>query len=212
MKLTVKEYFKTLRYALYIIFHPFDGFWDMKHEKRGSMQASMTILILTVFAYMGSRQFTAFLFNYNNTQDLSVIADVATVLVLFFLWCIANWCLTTLFDGEGSFRDIMMVTGYALTPYVIINLPLILISYGFTTAESSFYYVFQSVALIWSIGLIILGSMTIHQYSMGKTVLIIVCILLGMAIILFLGLLFFSVAQQVISFVTIIFREITLRM
>jgi hypothetical protein len=26
---------KTLKYSLYTITHPFDGFWDLTHEKRG---------------------------------------------------------------------------------------------------------------------------------------------------------------------------------
>jgi hypothetical protein len=26
------RFFKTLRFALYVIVHPFDGFWDLTHE------------------------------------------------------------------------------------------------------------------------------------------------------------------------------------
>ena len=25
---------KNLRYAFYLLFHPFKGFWDIKHEKK----------------------------------------------------------------------------------------------------------------------------------------------------------------------------------
>ena len=37
---------KQLKYSFTLIFHPFDGFWDLKHEKRGSAKAALVILAL----------------------------------------------------------------------------------------------------------------------------------------------------------------------
>ena len=42
-----------LRYALHVIVHPFDGFWDLKHEKRGNLASALIILAATILAYMG---------------------------------------------------------------------------------------------------------------------------------------------------------------
>ena len=42
------NFFETLRYSLYVIFHPADGFWDLIHAKRGSYGAANFILILTL--------------------------------------------------------------------------------------------------------------------------------------------------------------------
>ena len=42
---------KTLRYSLYVIFHPFDGFWDLIHERRGSIGAATAIFIMFQFIY-----------------------------------------------------------------------------------------------------------------------------------------------------------------
>ena len=39
------RYFGSLKYALYVITHPLDGFWDLTHEKRGSIAAANTIVI-----------------------------------------------------------------------------------------------------------------------------------------------------------------------
>ena len=41
-----KRYRESLRYSLYVITHPFDGFWDLNREKKGSMAAAHTIFIL----------------------------------------------------------------------------------------------------------------------------------------------------------------------
>ena len=44
-KPALTRYKESLRYALYVMTHPFDGFWDLTHEKRGSIAAANTILI-----------------------------------------------------------------------------------------------------------------------------------------------------------------------
>ena len=35
LKATYARFFDTLKYALYVIVHPADGFWDLIHAKRG---------------------------------------------------------------------------------------------------------------------------------------------------------------------------------
>ena len=42
-------YRKSLRYSLHCIVRPFDGFWDLTHEKRGSMAAANTLVVLVLF-------------------------------------------------------------------------------------------------------------------------------------------------------------------
>ena len=61
-KETYVHYFKTLKFALYCMTHPLDGYWDLTHEKRGSIAAANTILILTLVARLFRLQYTSFLF------------------------------------------------------------------------------------------------------------------------------------------------------
>ena len=37
------RYVQSLRYALHVITHPFDGFWDLSHEMRGTVAAANTL-------------------------------------------------------------------------------------------------------------------------------------------------------------------------
>ena len=59
----MKNYIQSLKFALYCITHPFDGFWDLTHEKRGSIAAANTILILTLIVRIMKLQYTSFIFN-----------------------------------------------------------------------------------------------------------------------------------------------------
>ena len=47
-KRTLKE---ELTFGFHLMFHPFDGFWDLKKEKRGSVRASIIFLAITVVAF-----------------------------------------------------------------------------------------------------------------------------------------------------------------
>lgn len=205
------RYGKTIKYAFHVIFHPFDGFWDLKREHRGSLAAALTFVVLTILTLTLEKQKTAFLFNPYRLEEINVVVDIVTVLLLYILWCVANWCLTSLMDGEGKLVDIAIATGYALFPIILLRLPMILFSYMLTSSEGSFYDVIGVVSYLWAGALIILGTMITHQYSVKKTLLTCICTIVGMGIIMFIGLLFFNVIQQMITFVSIIYEEIRFR-
>lgn len=204
-------YRKTLFYSLYLIFRPFDGFWDLREEKRGSLAAAFTIVVLAVVTYIAQNQYTGFLFNYTNIKYQNVYIDIASVLLPLFLYCVANWALTSLTDGEGTFKDIFIATSYALTPMIVVVPPLIIITHFMNADEGTFYYVILAISLIWSATLIFFGTMITHDYTLPKTFLTTIGILVGMGVMVFIALLFASVIQQIIGFFYIIYKEIRFR-
>jgi len=203
---------KSMSYSFHLIFHPFDGFWDLKHEKKGSLKAAIAIIALLCLTFTLRRQFTGFLFNFNDLNELNVLSEALAVILPFFLWCVSNWCLTSLMEGEGSFKDIVITSAFALTPLIIVNIPLIVISNMITSQEGAFYRFFDVLAVLWSGGLLILGTMVVHQYTLTRTLLTSAFIVVGMGLIIFITLLFFSMLQQMISFVYTVYLEISLRM
>jgi len=199
------------RYAGYVILHPFDGFWDLKRERRGSLKTALAIAGMTVLTFVLQRRYSGFIFNTGNLSEANVLLEIAGVLLVFVLWTAANWCLTSLMDGKGTYRDIVTATGYALTPYVVLNLPLLLLSQIMTAEEAAFYYVLAAVSVLWSAALLMIGTMMTHDYSFRKTVLTIVLILAAMVMMLFLGLLLFSILQKMLNLVVSVYREIVFR-
>lgn len=211
MNLTIKSFFRELTFSFALFKHPLEGFWDMKHEKRGSLRASMTVLLLTLITVFLKAKYTGFLFNAEYFQPVYFSLTCLPVIVLFMLWCISNYCLTTLMSGEGSFKDILMASGYALIPYPILVLPSIALSRVLVLEESGFITALQVLALIWVILLFLCGMLEIHQYTMTKTVITAFFTVIGIVIMLFLGLLMFSLADKIITFVENLISEISLR-
>ncbi len=206
-KRSLKEQFL---YAFYVIFHPFDGFWDIKHEKRGGVKGATLILVLTVITYVYSIVGKAYLIDPHPT-DMNMIITVAGILLPIILWVIANWCLTTLFDGEGSMTDIYITTCYSLFPLPTFFVLTTLLSNIVTLNEASLLTLAMGVALFWTGFLLFFGTMTIHDYTLFKNILTTVATIVGMAFIMFVGVLFSSLVGKIVSFISGIVTELSYR-
>ncbi len=203
---------KSLFFSLKLIFHPVGGFWDLKQEKKGGIISAIIILIMVNLTYIWVRQYTGFIFNPRDLRDLNIIIEFISVLLPFGLWCLVSWSLTTLMEGKGSPGEIFTATSYGLVPLIVINLPVIILSHGFTLQESPFYYLFISTAILWSGLLIFTGTMVIHDYDVSKTIFTIIGTIMGIGFVLFIGLLVFSIYTQITSFIYDIYIEVILRL
>ncbi len=203
---------KSLRFGLHVIFHPFDGYWDLKHEKRGSLAAALVILFMVCVSYIMMSQYTGFVFNTRDLTKYNILLEIAGIIFPFILWCSINWALTTLMEGKGTFRDIIIATAYALIPLVLINIPMTLISNYLTIEEGAFYYAFLIVAILWSGGLMFFGTMVTHSYDFSKTFRTVLFILVGIVFALFIALLFFNLTSQFINFIKNVYMELLYRL
>ena len=207
LKVGRKSYVEELLYVFHLVFHPFDGFWDLKHEKRGSVRASLTIMILTVVAFFYQAIGQGYSFNPRGDYS-TVFIQVFAVAIPVILWCIGNWCLTTLFDGEGSFKDIFVATGYALAPLPIFVIMSTVLTNVMTSQEGSMVSLLVTLGYIWAGILLFFGTMITHGYTMGKNFITILGTIVAMAIIIFVVVLFASLVAKMASFLVAIITEI----
>ena len=211
-KETFAHYLATLKFALYCITHPLDGFWDLTHERRGSLAAANTILFLTLLVRVMKLRYTSFIFMNVYWEGINIFLYIASVLFPLLLWVVGNWALTTLFDGKGRLGQVYMATCYALTPYPLMQFPLMIFSNFVTVDEMEFYTVLSVLSLVWTIALIFAAMMQIHEYSLGKNVLFTIASLFAMLVIVFILLLFFSMITQGVSYFISWGREILFRL
>lgn len=204
----MKEYIKEFKY---ILFHPVDGFDQMKEKKSGSFKLSALIALLWFIAATFERQFTHFRFNYFDTENTNVIYIFISTIVMFIFFCVANWALCTLFDGEGSIREIWIVSGYAILPFVVSVFLSALLSNILTVSEATFLNFITTAGLIWTGLLLLFGMMQIHRYDFKKTLFSILGSFIALALILFLVFLIILLFQQIFSFADSVYREIFYR-
>lgn len=214
--LTNKEnwhrYLRSLKYAFYVITHPLDGFWDLTHEKRGTFAAANTILFVAVLVRILKLRYTSFIFLTVYWEELNILTYIASILVPLLLFVIGNWALTTLFDGKGRLGQVYIATCYALTPYPLVQLPLMFFSNYVTVEEKEFYAVISMISLIWVAFIGIFGMSQVHEYSFGKNILFLFATLFAMLVMVFIMLLFFSMVSQGVAYFISIGKELLYRL
>jgi len=213
LKVGRKTYGEEMLYVFHLIFHPFDGFWDLKHEKRGSVRAAATILGITVAAFFYQAVGQGYMFNPRGSYS-TVIAQMISVLVPVLLWVLGNWCLTTLFDGEGSMKDIFIATGYSLAPLPVFVVLSTVLTNVFTNSESegSIVSLLVTFGYIWVGLLLFFGMAVTHDYSTGKNFITVLGTIIAMCVIMFIVILFSSLVMKMATFLVSIVSEIVNRL
>lgn len=202
---------EKIKFLFYTIAHPMDGFYEIRHRGKGSIALSLFIVLFCSIAYTLNRRYASFIVNSVNTRDISSIMDMLSMFALFFLFCIGNWSVTCLMNGEGRMQDIIIATGYSLLPIPLMFIPATLLSQVVAADEQVFYYLIIDIAIIWVALLGICSNMVIHNFTLAKELKTLILTVAAMFIILFILLLFYSMFQQIVEFVKSIYTELIFR-
>ncbi|MCD8095823.1 MAG: YIP1 family protein [Ruminococcus sp.] len=203
--------FSELGWIKHVVFHPFEGFEDLRWKKKGSVKYALIIVFLLFVAMVANDRMMGFAFDDSQVKVFNVVPLIVQSVVYYVTWVIGNWCICTLLDGEGTLKKIAIYSAYALVPYIICSYCAVLLSNALVLDESIWVTAFQWVGLGWSVILMISAMKAVHQYSIPKTLISIVLTLVAMLLILFLAVLLLSLFQQVYVFVYTIYTEISYR-
>ena len=203
-----KTYWEELVFPFHLVFHPFDGFWDLKHEKRGSVRGGLTIMGLTVVALYYNAIGRGYIFDPVKSQS-NILYQALSVVLPVFLFVTSNWCLTTLFDGEGSFRDVLITTCYSLSPLPPLLVLSTLLSNVLTKTEGPIVNMIVIIGFIWTVFLLFFGTLVTHGYSLPKNIITTLGTILAAAVLVFVALLFSNLVGKMIQFVANIVIEVS---
>jgi len=131
--------------------------------------------------------------------------------LLLGLFCVGNWAVTVLMEGEGRMRDIVTVAGYAMLPIALALGPATIISNIVSLEESAFYSIILGAGIAWTAVLLLLGVMTVHSYTLLKTVITLVLTFITILILIFIGLLIMDLLNQIYGFFYSIYTELVFR-
>ena len=202
---------RTISNGCYIMTHPFDGFWELKWENKGSVKGATFLLLSAFLIRIISERLTPYLFLSKNLSQTNTLISTCSLLIFFVLWIVASWCLTTLFDGKGSMKDIYIYSCYCLTPYVLFTLPILAVGHFLTLEMAALYSSIQLIVIIYCLFLLVAGTISVHQFTLSRTVLMLVASVLGIVLMMFLIILCSGLIQNIVDFITQIIKEITLR-
>ena len=211
MKLDLKYVKETfLSFPLYIITHPFKGFDDMKYLKKGNIHYAIFILAMAGIVNILRNVYTGFIVSgfYQSTVFINVVPILIFTYSPVLLFCLANWSITTITDGKGSFKEIFLTFSYAMYPMVICTIIGLVLSNVVTGNEVAFARFFLIFGNWLQYAYLFVGLIMIHEYTFLRAVLMVIFTILAMLIITFVATLFFSLLSNVVWFFDTVYWEL----
>ena len=117
-------------------------------------------------------------------EDANFFLEILRIVLPWTLWTIANYGVSALFEGSGTFRGVARTTAYCLVPYILFAVPIALLSHLMTAQERGLYEILWSLVYLWVLLLLLLEIRTVHDYLAGRTV--------GVGLVMVFGLLVLS--------------------
>jgi tetratricopeptide (TPR) repeat protein len=217
----IRNWFKDLQkiklvddfvFMFRFIKQPADSFYYIKKDLRGSLKFAMLIYLWVVVVRILSLYVTGFVFNPNTILAyIWVENEVVYTVLLIAIWNAANYLVSTISDGEGRVRDVVIGSAYSLFPYALFALPIALISNVLTLNEIFIYTFSLNIVWVWTGIMLFIMVKEIHNYSFSETVRNVLVTLFTMALFVLTGYILFVLFNQLFDFVSAILQEVRLR-
>ncbi len=217
----IRKWFQDLRnyklvddfvFMFRFIKQPADSFYYIKKDLRGSLRFALLIYGWVIFVRVLSLYVTGFIFSpYTSSAFIWVENEIVITILLLLLWNAANYLVSTISDGEGRVRDVVIGSAYSLFPYVLFALPIAFIS-NLLTLNEVFLYAFSSNLMWFWMGIMLFIMVKeIHNYSFSETVRNILITIFTMALFVLTGYILYVLFNQLFDFISAIAQELRLR-
>ncbi len=187
--------------------HPVRDMMAFVNNTKGSFWIAPAVALLWFFEKVFTYQTRAFIFNENDPSKMDIRLLFIGSVGIFVMFIVSNWLLCTMCSLSGKFTQIATVSALAVLPYIVANIFNTVLSNFLTDEEAMFMTIISVLAIAWGVIIMFVGLSKIHEVNIVVTVFLLIGTLLGIFIIVFLILVFFSLWQQFIDFCTSVFKE-----
>ncbi len=199
------------KYAFYTVSHPVDGYYEIRHRERGSVPIAILLVVLFSISFSINRISASFIVNDVDPLNVNLLTELIAVLLLYLLFCVGNWSITCLMNGEGRLKDIAIALGYAMIPMIVCMNIGTIFSHAVAEGEGAFYVMIIGIGIAYGVFMMLVGVMEVHNYTLGKTLITIFLTFIAIFIIIFIVLLVMDLINQVYGFFYSIYQELIFR-
>lgn len=203
--------FTAGQWIAHTVFHPFEGFEDLRWKRAGSLSAANVIIFFWFSGEILHERFSGKQFDMVSNEQFSIVPFIVRTVVLFLAWTVGNRSVSTLLDGEGSLRKIYIYSSYALVPYAAGLYIQTLLSHVLIREEEIFIVIPGAVGVIWSALLMLTAVKAVQQFSLGRTFLSVFMSVSAMLVMLILLVTVAALFQQIYVFAASVYSEIMYR-
>lgn len=200
-----------LNYTWYFMRHPIDGSYGIRMENKASYVSANILLVLFIIVFLINKYATGFIIKTVPDGRYDIFSDIAKIVFVFMLLTICSYLVCTINDGEATFKRLYSAYAYALGPYLIIKILIVLLS-NVITFNEIFLVNFSNFCMYsWVIILLFLSVKEVNDYTVKETVKVIILTLFFSLIVILLLFILYVLASQVFDFIESIIREVVYR-
>jgi tetratricopeptide (TPR) repeat protein len=180
-------------------------------RQRSGLWAVPALLSLAVLVRMAGLAAVSFHFQSQRPEETRLLFEAGKILIPWITWCVSAVAVAEVFYGEGTFRQIVVSSAWALWPYLVLTLPVSLMTNLISLDEKALYHV--GLAIIWTLiaWQFFQQVKTLHNFETGQAAGVMLLTLLGMLIIWVLLGLVYALTGEIVRFVEQIAMEIYVR-
>ncbi len=199
---------RDLQLAKKISRSPSNMYYEIRRHRMGSVWGATAIYAIFFVVYMLYQTKKGFIYQYVAVEDMDIGGIVVGFFVLLLLFIFCNWLVTSITDGDGTLAQVYMIPAYGSLPLLVMLALITVCSYGMTYNESFLLTIMLIVGAVWSIILIFLGFLTVHDYSGKETVKSIILTVIFMIIAAVMVLIVMIMCEDLYEFLYTIGQEV----
>lgn len=204
-------FLKELGHVSALIRRPIDGFQAIRYEGKAGIASSMILFLLAIGSYGVMSSSMNFVFHPESIVSASVFPGLARFAGIWFGFVVCHYLVSSLKQGEGRFRDVFYGSAYSLFPFLLLGLPLTLISNAMTLNESAIFLFLENGLYVWVALLFFWQAQGIHNYSVGEAAVNILLSIVTMAVCAVLLFIIYSLTSELWHFIYSVYQEVTIR-
>lgn len=196
----MKKFAEDFKYLTHVIFHPFDGFYEVRFRGMGNYLLVALLFLASGILNVIGYQYTGFILNNNALYAMNSLTTFIFGLFPYLLFAISNWSMTAIFEGSGKFLDILTVLAYSLFPKMLTDIVYIIGSNFVTEDEAIILTAIQMIGVVWFCFLVFSGLCVIHEYGAGRNLAMLVATFVAAIVIIFLATLYITLVEKAVGF------------
>lgn len=194
-----------------VISHPFDSFSNIKYKGQGSLIIGILLTILLYVSVVVQNTKSGFLYCNAVAGDYNSLFTLLQTVGLILLWSLANWLVCSMFSGKGYLHEVFVGTIYSFTPLIITTFLRVVLSHFIPLTASGILTGLSVVGWIYSLFLLCIAMMTIHEYDFFKFLSTLVGVIFFMIVAVFVIIFLLTMLTLVKEFIVEIYEEIAFR-
>lgn len=199
----------SVKLCLMTLFHPIVVTEYIKTRRQKRMNWLPVIAMLALA--LGARIFSIYVTHYPlaavPVRKANMLLECGKLFVPILTWVLASYAMTTILDGETLFKESLLFSAYALTPYVLFTIPVTLLSRLMDIGQAGLYGTLEAGILIWVVGLMILALKEMNEYTIRKTLLVVLLTVFTMVVIWATLVLLFTICSQFVTMLREVYFE-----